>query len=64
MKPPTKDADRGEPRRLGRPKSEEPGTSLTAWIPASEYDRILKLAKQSEQSISAFVRDSLKQQRG
>lgn len=57
----TPDDDPPVPR--GRPKALEPGTSLSAWIPVSEYDRLVRLAKDREESLSALVREWLKQKR-
>ena len=48
------------PHPRGRPRVSEPGTSLCTWIPASEYDRLLKLANARGQSVSALVREWLK----
>ena len=53
--PPREDPPHGR----GRPKAEEPGTSITAWIPASEYDRLAKLANDRNESLSTLVRQWL-----
>ena len=44
----------------GRPRAEETSTTLTTWVPAHEYDRLVKLANRQDQSLSAFVRQWLK----
>jgi predicted HicB family RNase H-like nuclease len=49
-----------DPRRPGRPRAKEPRTSVSAWIPASEHDRLIELAKAKEMSLSAFVRKVLR----
>lgn len=51
------------PPARGRPKADEPGTSITAWVPTSEYDRLVKLANEQEQSLSSLVRQWLKLKR-
>jgi hypothetical protein len=52
-----------DPPPRGRPKAEEPGASITAWVPQSEYDRLCRLANQREESLSALVRELLKLKR-
>jgi hypothetical protein len=50
-------------RRPGRPKGtprvDEPRTSVSTWLPASEYDRLNRLAQKHERSISSMVRSLL-----
>lgn len=48
-----------QPKPRGRPRSDEPGTSVSAWVRPSEYDRLVKMANQREQSVSALVRSLL-----
>jgi hypothetical protein len=43
----------------GRPKAVEPCTSLSVWFPCREYDRLVKIANQREQSVSSLVRSML-----
>ena len=43
----------------GRPASEEPHTTVTAYIPVSQYDRIVKLANKRDQSVSSLVKQLL-----
>jgi hypothetical protein len=43
-------------RGRGRPKATEPGASLSTWLRASEYDRLVKLANQRDTSVSALAR--------
>lgn len=47
------------PRPRGRPRVEEPGTTVTAWVRTKEYDRLVKMASTREQSLSSLVRDLL-----
>ena len=48
------------PRQGGRPRViDEPGTSLSVWLPVSAYDRFVKLADARRQSVSAYVREVL-----
>lgn len=43
------------PRR-GRPRSEEPGISVSMWLKSSEHDRVIELAKKHEASVSETLR--------
>jgi len=43
----------------GRPRAEEQGTSVSAWVRPSEYDRLVKEANRRETSVSALVRSLL-----
>jgi len=43
----------------GRPRVEEPGTSMTVWVRVSEYDRICRMAQQRDQTVSSLVRQLL-----
>ena len=49
-----------ETRPRGRPRAEEPGSSVTVWLPQGAHDSLIELAKQQEKSISATVRDLLR----
>ncbi len=51
--------DRPVPKPRGRPHAEEPSTTVMTWVRVSEYDRLVKLANQREQSLSALVRSLL-----
>jgi hypothetical protein len=44
----------------GRPRVAEPGSTVSAWVPASDYDKIIKAAKAQDVTISALVRLWLK----
>lgn len=46
--------------KRGRPKHDEPGSSVTAWLRAGEHDRLIALAKQEDKTISALVRELVK----
>jgi hypothetical protein len=48
--------DEPEPRKRGRPRSAEPGSAVTTWLPASEHDRLVKLAQHRGESVSSVVR--------
>lgn len=52
--------DEPAPKPNGRPRAEEPGTVLTAWVPTSEYDRLVKLAAARGDSLSKVVRDLIR----
>ncbi len=45
-----------EPSRRGRPRSVEPGSRVTTWLPASDHDRLVKLAELRGESVSSTVR--------
>lgn len=48
------------PRRpVGRPRVVESHASVATWLPASTHDRLIRLAKLREQSVSATVRELL-----
>jgi hypothetical protein len=57
------DPPKDDPPTRGRPKAEAPSTSITAWIPTSEYDRLVRLANARGESLSGLVRDLLKLKR-
>lgn len=46
-------------RPRGRPKSDEPGTSVSTWLRPSEHDKLIRLANQQETSVSSLVRQLL-----
>lgn len=52
---------RRDRRSPGRPRAKEPRTSVSAWIPASEHDKLIALANEKEMSLSAFVRKVLRE---
>ena len=46
--------------RGGRPRTiEGPAASLSVWLPASAYDRLVTLAQRRRQTVSAYVREVL-----
>jgi len=51
--------ERIPPKPRGRPPMAVKGTSVSAWVRPGEYDRLVKMANQREQSVSAFVRSVL-----
>jgi hypothetical protein len=48
-----------EPRKRGRPRVEEPRSSVSTWVPASYHDRLIKMAEQKDVSVSMLVRSLL-----
>lgn len=46
-------------RQRGRPRVEEPRSTVSTWLPAHAHDRLIRLAKREEQSISATIRQLL-----
>jgi len=48
-----------EPNKGGRPRVPDPGVRVSAWIPGSQYDQLVKLAQHRRESVSALVKDLL-----
>lgn len=46
-------------RGRGRPPAAEPRTSVSTWLPASYHDRLIRVARQQDVSVSAVVRQLL-----
>jgi hypothetical protein len=44
------------PKPRGRPKAEEPRAPVTAWVPATLHDQLVKQATQSGESVSRTIR--------
>jgi hypothetical protein len=40
----------------GRPRVMEPRATVCTWLPAAQHDRLIRLAKQREISVSALLR--------
>lgn len=49
--PPLSDVPKGR----GRPRAEEPCTSLSTWVPERTHDRLITMANQRNMSVSKFV---------
>lgn len=47
-------------RKRGRPRLAEPGAKLTTYVRISDYDRLVRLATQSDKSLSGLIRDLLR----
>lgn len=47
------------PRRRGRPRASQPATTVCAWVPASVYDSINRIANERDISVSAVVNQVL-----
>jgi hypothetical protein len=47
------------PKR-GRPRVNEPGASVSTWVRAGEYDRLVRLAREQDTTVSSLVRSFLK----
>jgi hypothetical protein len=54
-------SERPDRRKPGRPRANEPRTSVSTWIPAGEHDRLIQLANQREQTVSQTVRQILRE---
>lgn len=50
--------EKSQPRR-GRPRSDQPGKSITLWLPEAEADRVLRVANRHGISASQVVRKLL-----
>ena len=48
-----------DPRPRGRPRLDVKGSSVSTWLSPGEHDRLIRLAKMRELSVSALVRDLL-----
>jgi len=44
----------------GRPRAAEPGAVVSTWVAVSEYDRVIRLARKHDMSVSTLVRSLLK----
>ena len=51
-------------RPRGRPRvpDPKPGCTVSSWMPASEYDKLIQKANAHDISVSKFVRVCLRQQ--
>jgi hypothetical protein len=52
-----------QPKKPGRPQNEEPGSRVSTWLPASQHDQLVRMAKQRDVSVSAVVRSLLTHRR-
>lgn len=43
-------------RKPGRPKADEPSSSVSTWMRVREHDALVKLARRCDLSVSAVVR--------
>jgi hypothetical protein len=48
-----------EPRKPGRPRKPEPGSTLSVWIPAKQHEYYAKLARLRGESVSRTVKSIL-----
>jgi len=48
------------PAKGGRPRVDEPGTSVSTWLRPGDHDKLIRLASLREMSVSALVRDLLR----
>lgn len=51
----------GNKRPRGRPRVEEPRSTVSTWVWARHHDALIKLAQKREMSVSALVREILDQ---
>ena len=49
----------GDRRRRGRPRVEEPRSTLSTWVWAKHHDKLVQIAARKEMSVSALVREIL-----
>lgn len=45
-----------EPRRRGRPRALEAGSSVSTWLTVADHDRLIKLAETRGESVSMTVK--------
>jgi hypothetical protein len=57
------DVERPKASKGGRPASAEPSVTVCSWVPASDYDRLCKLASERGVSVSALVRARITRRR-
>jgi hypothetical protein len=55
-RPKTATAEQPMPRPRGRPPADEPSSRITTWVPTSLHDRLIRLANQNGESVSATVK--------
>jgi len=52
--------DDPKPKRAGgRPRAIDPGSRLSAWVRERDHDRLVRIAKRNDQSVSSLVRQLL-----
>jgi hypothetical protein len=52
-----------DPPKRGRPRASEPGSAtVSTWLPPKDYDKIIRVAKAQDVTISALVRTWLRLQ--
>lgn len=61
MKPSTQHVQQKDiqQRGRGRPRVDEPRSTVCTWVPASYHDRLVRVAKARETSVSQLVRSLL-----
>lgn len=48
-----------DPPKRGRPRLDEPGSTVSTWLRPAEHDRLIRLAQKHEQTVSQLVRSLL-----
>ena len=48
------------PKPRGRPRQEDTGERVSTYVRSSDYDRLVRLARQSDKSLSRLIRDLLR----
>jgi len=46
--------------KRGRPRVDEPGSPVTAWLRQGDHDALIRLAKRDDRTVSAVIRDLVK----
>lgn len=53
---PATDQKSAQRNRGGRPRTSQPGISVSTWLPETEADRLIRLASRRGESVSQTVR--------
>jgi cytidylate kinase len=50
------DIDKLKSNRRGRPRADEPRTSVSTWLTTDQADRLIRIARRQDVSVSEVVR--------
>lgn len=49
----------GNQKRVGRPRAPEPRACVSTWLPSTQHDRLIAIARQRGTSVSSVVRGAV-----